>query len=69
MFYHFVDFLAMINNFYVLELFYFVEWVHQTIATEACSEFCQRSKMKLFVKIGNGFLPLTIFAKHSILDD
>ena len=31
--------------------------------TEACSEPCQASKMKPFVKIVNNFQSLTIFAK------
>ena len=29
---------------------------------------CQRSKMERFAKIVKGIQPLTIFAKHSILD-
>ena len=35
---------------------------------EACPEPGQASKMDLFVKIGNGLNPLTIFEKSSILD-
>ena len=35
---------------------------------EACSEPCQLSKMKCFTKMLNGFQPLSIFAKRSILD-
>ena len=34
--------------------------------TEVHSEPCQTSKMELFVKIINGFYPLTIFTKSSI---
>ena len=36
--------------------------------TEAYSEPCQTSKIESFAKIVNGFMPLTIFAKRSILD-
>ena len=32
------------------------------------SQPCQTSNMERFAKIANGFQPLTIFAKHSILD-
>ena len=32
------------------------------------SEPCQTSKMEHFVKIGNGWIPLNIFAKRSTLD-
>ena len=35
---------------------------------EAYSEPCQTSKMELFVKMINGWKPLTIFAKSSISD-
>ena len=35
---------------------------------EAYSEPCQTSKIELFAKIVNGFQPLTIFAKSSVLD-
>ena len=31
-------------------------------------EVCLTSKMELFAKIVNGFQPLTIFARRSILD-
>ena len=34
---------------------------------EAYSELCQTSKMELFEKINNGFQPLTILPKRSIL--
>ena len=36
--------------------------------TEPCSELCQTSKKQRLVKIFNGFMPLTLFAKRSILD-
>ena len=36
--------------------------------SEANSEPCQTSKTKLFAKTVNGFSPLTIFVKRSILD-
>ena len=35
---------------------------------ETYSEHSQRFKMELFAKIMNGFQPITIFAKSSILD-
>ena len=35
---------------------------------EVCSEYCQTSMMKLFVKVVNRRKPLTIFRKSSILD-
>ena len=38
------------------------------IWTETYSESYQASKMELFAKIVNGWKPLTIFAKSSILD-
>ena len=38
------------------------------IVSEAYSETCQTSKMELFAKRVNGWLPLTFFAKNSISD-
>ena len=38
------------------------------ISPDAYLEFCQTSKMDCFAKIVNGFYPLTILVKHSILD-
>ena len=35
---------------------------------EVCSEYCQTSMMKLFVKVVNRRKSLTIFRKSSILD-
>ena len=35
---------------------------------KTCSESCQTSKMALFAKLVDGWNPLTIFAKSSILD-
>ena len=40
----------------------------QSQYSEKYSESCQTSKMKCFAKTVNGFYPLTIFAKHAILD-
>ena len=37
-------------------------------ASKKYAEPCQISKIERFAKIINGFKPLTIFAKHSILD-
>ena len=37
------------------------------LISEAYAEPCQTSKMELFTEIVNGFEPLTIFAKSSIL--
>ena len=34
----------------------------------AYSEHCQTSKMERSAKITNSFLPLTVFAKRSVLD-
>ena len=36
--------------------------------TESYAEPCQASKMECFVKMLNGFWPLTLFGKHFILD-
>ena len=38
------------------------------MGTDVYSQPCQTSKMENFVKIVNGYKPLTIFAKPSILD-
>ena len=38
------------------------------ICSDVYSEPSQRSKMEPFIKINNGFQPLTILAKSSILD-
>ena len=35
---------------------------------EVYSEICQTSKMEPFTELVNGFEPLTIFAKRSVLD-
>ena len=48
-------------NFIIIELF-------SMLHAEVYSEPCQISKIKLFVKIVNGFQQLTIFAKSSTLD-
>ena len=42
--------------------------IHSRQKPEAYSELCQTSKMDYFKKKVNGFYPLTIFAKHSLLD-
>ena len=44
-----------------------MELLNQVSSTKAkaYSESCQTSKMKRFAKIVDGFLTLTIFAKHS----
>ena len=39
-----------------------------TLTPEAYSDPCQTSKIERFAKIVNDWKPLTIFAKHSILD-
>ena len=47
---------------------YRIESDLQKPIAEACEELCKVSKMESFAKIVNGFKPLTIFAKLSILD-
>ena len=38
------------------------------LQAEECSEPCQTLKMEDFVKMDNGFKPLSFFAKHYIFD-
>ena len=47
-------------------LFYY--WLCLLLYWDACSEHSQTSKIELFSKIVNGFPPLTILTKSSILD-
>ena len=42
--------------------------IHSRQKLEGYSELCQTSKMDYFKKKVNGFLAMTIFAKHSLLD-
>ena len=43
-------------------------FMNMIFQAEAQSEFCQTSKMEIFVQIVNDFQPLTIFAKSAISD-
>ena len=43
------------------------EGIRMTLLTEAYSEPCETSKMKLFAKIVNGFKSLIIFTKSFVL--
>ena len=36
--------------------------------SQAYSERCQTSQWQRFTKIVNGFHPVTVFAKHSVID-
>ena len=51
-------------------LYLFVLYFHlpEDTLSEAYSETSQKSKMELYAKMLNGFKPITIFAKYSILD-
>ena len=53
------------NNIYYHGINRSTKWSCQT---ETYLEPCQISKMECFAKIINGFQPLTIFARRSILD-
>ena len=54
------------NLFKVNVLFHLNAFSYSTL--EVYLDPCQTSKMKYFVKIVNGFYPLTILSKSSILD-
>ena len=54
---------VLIFPFKILYCIYIV-----VLISEAYSEPCQTSMMKLFAKIVNGLKPVTIFGKNSILD-
>ena len=42
-------------------------WITGILSAKAYSKSCEASKIECFAKIVNGFKPLTIFAKRSIL--
>ena len=52
----------------ILTQFNFLEFFSKWSITEVYPGLCQTSKIKRLAKIVNNFKPLTIFAKHSILD-
>ena len=60
--------LYMIAQKFLKELFGDILVKFLNLITQVYSEPYQRSNMELLVKIANSFLPLTIFARSSILD-
>ena len=49
-------------------IFLVIEYKSSLLVAQAYSESIQTSWMEFFVKIVNGYQPLTIFEKSSILD-